>query len=453
MSARNVKRSAMAYVDDLERLCGDRPTVHGRPAPGRPRPSILAARAAFLRPAREWRTDVRNGASRSALRIGARRSPYDFRETIQGRTFILQSRRAGADWRDRRFRTAMHNPLAYDVARIRLRALDGYPELVERHGGDPTALLAEAGISPTLLGNPNATVEHDKVLAALELAAARLKLSDFGLRLAAVQSITALGPIALAARHAPTVEQALLGVIRLYPYVNPGTELRLEPAFSDGMARLSHRLPLSLHVPRRQNSELAMGIAVRFMRLISRSSSSNWVVALTHSKGLPPARYRRHFGCTARLGQESDAVLFPTAMLDEKIEASEPELADLATRFVTSQIRRFPLDLAKQIEALVESQVASGACFAPMIAQQLSLALRTMQRRLHSQGLEFEDIVDRVRRRRAEKLLSEPAIPLNQIHYLLGYTEQSTFIRSCSRWFGKTPGSIREEARKPSAGA
>lgn len=344
----------------------------------------------------------------------------------------------------------MQHQIADTQPRIRIRALDGFSDLVERHGGSPSELLAAVGIPVGSLKMPNATVEHARLIALFELAAAKLKLRDFGLRLASVQSITAVGPIALAARHSPTVEGALLGVIRLYPYHNPGVELRLETSAADGMAHLRHRLPQLLHVAKRQNSELVMGIAVRFLRLISQAPSDRWIVSFTHAKGLTASQYRRHLGCAVALGQESDALSFPASMLSEKIDASDPELADIATRFIASEMRRFPLDLVKQIEALVENQIASGACSAPVIAQQLNLAVRTMQRRLHAQGLVFETLVDRVRMRRAERLLSEHAIPLSQVHHLLGYTEQSTLIRSCARWFGKTPGVLREEAQRSS---
>ncbi|NRR31086.1 helix-turn-helix domain-containing protein [Oxalobacteraceae bacterium] len=50
----------------------------------------------------------------------------------------------------------------------------------------------------------------------------------------------------------------------------------------------------------------------------------------------------------------------------------------------------------------------------------------------------------RVRRRRAEKFLSHPAIPLAQVASLLGYTEQSSFIRGCKRWFATTPQVYRD---------
>jgi AraC-like DNA-binding protein len=93
---------------------------------------------------------------------------------------------------------------------------------------------------------------------------------------------------------------------------------------------------------------------------------------------------------------------------------------------------------------LIVRQLASGICTLPRIAQQLRLPERTLQRRLQVAGITFEEIVDRVRRHRAREYLVETAIPLRQVSTLLGYTEQSAFIRACRRWFGKPPLVLRE---------
>jgi len=52
-----------------------------------------------------------------------------------------------------------------------------------------------------------------------------------------------------------------------------------------------------------------------------------------------------------------------------------------------------------------------------------------------------------VRRQRTREFVTQSSVPLGlgQIPAMLGHTEQSTFIRSCLRWYGKTPGALRKE--------
>jgi AraC-like DNA-binding protein len=66
-----------------------------------------------------------------------------------------------------------------------------------------------------------------------------------------------------------------------------------------------------------------------------------------------------------------------------------------------------------------------------------------MQRRLVTEGVRCQGVIDRERRALAATYLAEPGLHLSQIAGLLGYTEQSTLNRSCRRWFGKTPRQYR----------
>jgi AraC-like DNA-binding protein len=73
---------------------------------------------------------------------------------------------------------------------------------------------------------------------------------------------------------------------------------------------------------------------------------------------------------------------------------------------------------------------------------------RTLQRRLATEGVRFQDLLDRERRELARRYLAEPLLELSQVARLLGYAEQSTLNRSFQRWFGITPGRYRANLRR-----
>lgn len=329
--------------------------------------------------------------------------------------------------------------------RVRARGLVGFPELVAKHGGDCHALLKSVGIEPELLNTPDATLEHIKLIELFEKSAHDLNVADFGLQLAQLQGISVLGPVALLAQHAATVGDAIEAVHRNIRYHSPGASARLHFASKDvsdeqdEMVCYRYELQLPDGVPHRQNTELAYAIALKFLTLVSSAKPDQWRVHFAHDKGLSAKQYRRHLGCQVKLGQSFDACFFPKRLLGVAIHAADPALVDTAQRFVSHVIRRHPLDLAKQIETLLIRQLASGGCTLPRLAKQLSLSARTMQRHLQSQGGSFDEIVDRVRKMRAAEYLRDSTVPLAQVSNLLGYTESSTFNRSCVRWFDETP--------------
>ena len=82
------------------------------------------------------------------------------------------------------------------------------------------------------------------------------------------------------------------------------------------------------------------------------------------------------------------------------------------------------------------------------LADQLAMHPRSLQRRLVTEDVRCQDLIERERRVLATRYLAEPGLQLGQIAGLLGYAEQSTLNRSCRRWFGKTPRQYRAELQK-----
>jgi AraC-like DNA-binding protein len=73
----------------------------------------------------------------------------------------------------------------------------------------------------------------------------------------------------------------------------------------------------------------------------------------------------------------------------------------------------------------------------------LGIHTRTLQRRLQAEGTSFEKIKEDVRRATAESLLAQSSVSLSQIALMLDYADSSAFSRSCRRWFGAAPTTVR----------
>jgi len=327
---------------------------------------------------------------------------------------------------------------------VRARALMGFADLVRSRGGDIASLMRHANLKIAILDQPDATVPLEAVARLLERAARALDMPDFGLQLSRYQDISVLGAVALIARHAATVGDALSGISRNLPFHIAAARIRLLQDARLGYSQLRYELDTNPGSPRRQAIELSIAVAHGFLRLVTAESGKDWHVAFMHRAGLSPARYRKFFGCTVGFGEVADMVIFPTPLLAVAIDAGNAQLQAAAERYVGNLIRRFPLDIGQQVEALIERQIAVGGSGIDRIASQLGMHRRTLQRRLEEHGMHFEDIVDVVRRKRADQLLPHAAIPLAEVCQQLGYSEQSSFNRACRRWYGATPLATRE---------
>lgn len=331
---------------------------------------------------------------------------------------------------------------------IRARALSGFDSLATSLGGDLTALLQAAGLSFRDLENPEACVALEKVIRLLENTATVLGVPDFGLRLAEQQDISVLGAVALIAQYSATVGEALAGVARHLPYHTPSALLTLTPdPLREGFTRICYELNLDDDWPRRQTIELSYGVMLRFLQMLTGQPGHDWYLQFRHASGCSAVNYGRFIPCNLEFLCADDALSIPLQLLDTRIGANDNRLRDAAERFLNNLVRRFPLDITRQVETLIERQLASGGGSLERVAQQLGLHERTLQRRLAEQGTYFEDIVDRLRQERAHTLLLDTALPLAEIASVLGYSEQSSLNRSCTRWFGKSPNTYRKSAR------
>lgn len=328
----------------------------------------------------------------------------------------------------------------YPAVLIRARALTGFATLVGRHGADCAALLGAAGIRAKVLDEPESTLPMARVITLLNGSAERLAAPDFGLQLAQLQDIDVLGAVALVARNCATLGEALAAIARNMSYHSPGLKLALEEdPLHTGMMRLRLALDPGAALPLRQAMELSMGVALRFLTSVTGQSGAGWQVGFRHDSPLSAAEYGQHWRASVRLEQDADTLSLPARLLATSISPYGTALQAAAERHVGNLIRRNPLDLSQQVEALVDRQLATGGGTLVQVARQMGLHERTLQRRLKEQAVYFEDIVDGLRRSRAEQYLAQSTIPLAEVSSMLGYTEQSSFIRCCKRWFDTTP--------------
>jgi len=77
------------------------------------------------------------------------------------------------------------------------------------------------------------------------------------------------------------------------------------------------------------------------------------------------------------------------------------------------------------------------------VAKQLNMSSRALHRRMESRGMNFKQFLQQTREKLAKLYLKDPSLSLNEIAFLLGYSEHSAFTRAFKQWFGVTPKEFR----------
>ena len=85
------------------------------------------------------------------------------------------------------------------------------------------------------------------------------------------------------------------------------------------------------------------------------------------------------------------------------------------------------------------------------VAREMAVSVRTLQKRLEAEGVVFSDLLRDTRQRLAKKYLREN-YSVEQITYLLGFSEPSVFRKTFKKWLGVTPREYRQGALNVSTG-
>jgi AraC-like DNA-binding protein len=99
------------------------------------------------------------------------------------------------------------------------------------------------------------------------------------------------------------------------------------------------------------------------------------------------------------------------------------------------------------VEQLLPDVLKAGNARMACVAGQLAMSRQTLLRRLRSEGVTFEEVVNDVRYRLARSLLRDPALSVSQVASLLGFSEATAFTRAFRRWSGETPAAYARRGR------
>jgi AraC-like DNA-binding protein len=88
-----------------------------------------------------------------------------------------------------------------------------------------------------------------------------------------------------------------------------------------------------------------------------------------------------------------------------------------------------------------------------IIARQLGMHERTLNRRLQEEGTTFRRELENVRYELARQLLADTIVPLSKIAAALNYADATAFARAFKRWSGIPPAEWRQLSRKRQIGA
>lgn len=315
------------------------------------------------------------------------------------------------------------------------------PRKLEELGFSPLVILRHAGLPMALFEQEKPALDTDEMFA---LYHAILEVSGdpaIGLRLGAEDRIERYSPIAIAALYTRSFSDALERIAR-YKQLTCPEEIRI--------ARRGDECSVQFLWLLAEQPEPAALIDQCFA----------WIVAIgrrgtgraVHPKRVefqrPEANrrvYEAHFGCPVKFGARHNLLLFKKEDVDQPFLTHNADLLAVVAPQLEKELAQ---QLAQktfrdQVKGTLKKLLAGQRPGLRDVAQELHTSTRTLQRRLTTEGVTFQHLVEEARRELAQHYLLHSSLELNETAYLLGFEDSNSFFRAFQQWEGISPGRWR----------
>lgn len=206
------------------------------------------------------------------------------------------------------------------------------------------------------------------------------------------------------------------------------------------------------HLGMRLSNEATMASIHAISREVATRDFQPLEVHFKHSAPAPVTDHENYFGCPVFFDSNRDAMLVSFDTLGTPNFLGDESLSQFFDTHLETELAKTTDDssVEQRIKIYVSRNLSEGIPPVSVVAEHLCMSGRTLQRRLADSGLTYQRLVDESRRSLAEKLLCQTGYSLNEIAFMVGFSDQTAFNRAFKRWAGKTPRSFRIDPQVPS---
>lgn len=318
-----------------------------------------------------------------------------------------------------------------------------------QRGCDIDALLREAGIVRADLADPEGRIPSERK-ARLNAAAIRATGDpDLGLHMAESVRAGSLGLLSFVLMTSEDVAELLTLGARYFGLLMAGGRYavhREANAFVLSFEQEPGILCPQFDEPR-YIVESALLSAVRQVDFMTARVVPPRLVTFRHPEpATGSAEHRRCFGAPIVFNAPANAVHYsassgsiPVRGAHAQLNATFRQQAD-ALHALLQQSG----GVAERARRVVAVHFRGAIPRVQIVAAELGMSARSLQRALAAEQVTFSSLVDDVRRELAVGLLRQRGTRVTEVAFLLGFQESSSFTRAVRRWTGRPPSALRE---------
>lgn len=310
---------------------------------------------------------------------------------------------------------------------------------------DIDALLRSLGVDPESVKSPDAYIPIETYLLIQDGAAEYVHDPYFGLHMGEFAEAGSWSILGYMMMNCKTLGEAFEKSGKYSRIIGNTIESRAELKFKK--VRVVVFTPP--HAPKmsRHCYESTLSSSVRMMRTLTGENVSPLEVTFIYPKPEATAEYERVFCCPVKFGQKENSITLDWSIGNMPIRMANFALLEHFEKYARDFLAQMERDdeYTRTVTRIILSRLDNESLSIQKVAKEMAVSVRTLQNRLEAEGVVFSDLLRDIREKLAKKYLHEN-YTVEQITYLLGFSEPSVFRKAFKKWSGVTPREYREQS-------
>jgi len=320
---------------------------------------------------------------------------------------------------------------------------------LDQQGFDGSALCRQAGIDPALT-----TADMRVPLAATtrlwQLAVQATQDSAFGLRVASAVKPNTFLVLELSMNASGSIAEMFQRVVRFFRVVTDAVEL--------SFTRCGDEYHMCIDVasqterPSDESIDAFMSLFIRMCRARLGREFCPQHLHLMREIPAHAATFDRVLRVPITFGSAQNLLVLDRISCERQLDDGNAQLAQQGDDIIQQYIARTQASpavarsVALDVETVLIEMLPLGEPGQQAVARQLGLSVRSLQRRLTTEGQTWKQLLESTRHKLALHYLRSTTHSMVDIACLLGYSDSANFTRAFRRWEGKTPSMIRRKS-------